>query len=154
MLRCGTLADEMMHVTRILGGVLLSLAAVAVSAIEGSPLGLWINPAGSVIVEIAEPRSGELRGQIRWASDKAKADARRAGTPSLDNLELMRGFVPAREGTWRGRLFVPDRAIDLVAELRMLDSEHLRVKGCAAGRLVCKSQVWTRIAAEQSHVER
>jgi len=31
------------------------------------------------------------------------------------------------------------------AEIVKLDSDRLRVRGCAVGRILCKSQIWTKI---------
>lgn len=123
---------------------ILLLLAVQAPGAPGAPAGHWINPRGTVIVEIA-PCGGEaICGWVRWASNKAVADARAGGTDPLVGTELFRDFVAKRDGRWKGRLFVPDLARTHSAELRLMDARRLKVSGCMAGRLLCKSQVWTR----------
>ena len=86
-------------------------------------------------------------GKVEWSSDKAASDAARGGTQTLVGTEILSGFVAVGQNRWRGRLFVPDMNRRSTAELRLLEDGRLQVRGCAAGRLFCKSQIWTR--AEQ-----
>lgn len=108
-----------------------------------SPTGRWKNPSGSVIVAI-DACGAAYCGKVDWASDQAKADARKGGTDPLVGTQLMTGFLAAGAGKWRGRLFVPDLKRRSKAELRMIGAGQLKVTGCAVGRMVCKSQLWTR----------
>ncbi|WP_118858220.1 DUF2147 domain-containing protein [Sphingomonas mesophila] len=110
---------------------------------DGSLEGRWTHPNGSVTVAIAQ--CGEAWcGTVVAASDKAKADAAKGGTRDLVGTQLMTGFTAAGEDKWKGRLFVPDRNFRARAELRLLDSNRLVVRGCMAGKMLCKSQTWTR----------
>ena len=106
--------------------------------------GYWTNVSGSVVLMIAPCSNTGLCGTVEWASDKAAADAARGGTTSLIGTEILRGFVPAGENRWKGRLFVPDLNKRSAGEIRLLEADRLRVRGCTLGGLVCKSQVWTR----------
>lgn len=109
--------------------------------------GYWRNPSGSVIISIAS--CGEaMCGRVEWASDKAVADARKSGTDPLVGVELLSGFMPKGENRWKGRLFVPDLKKTSKAEVRQLGPDQVKVTGCAVGRLLCKSKVWTRSQAE------
>ena len=119
------------------------LAQPAETALEGS----WRNPSGSVIILIA-PCGEAMCGRVKWASDKAVADARKSGTDPLVGVELLSGFMPKGENRWKGRLFVPDLKKASKAEVRQLGPDQIKVTGCAVGRLLCKSQVWTRTEAE------
>ena len=120
--------------------VLLLLAALtAESSLEGK----WTNPQGSVTVAIA-PCGEAWCGTVVWASDKARADAAKGGTESLIGTQLMTGFTAAGEGKWKGRLFVPDINFRSRAEIRVIDPNRLSVRGCMAGKFICKSQTWTR----------
>lgn len=83
-------------------------------------------------------------GTVDWASDKAKADARKGGTEALVGTQLMTDFAPAGSAKWKGRLFIPDMNRRSKAELRMQSGGQLKVTGCAVGRIICKSQLWTR----------
>lgn len=118
---------------------LATLAAAADAPIEGR----WKNPSGSVVVAI-EPCGTAWCGTVASASDGAKADARRGGTASLVGTRLMTGFRPAGTDKWRGRLFIPDMNHRSNAELRILGAGQLKVTGCMVGRMICKSQYWSR----------
>jgi uncharacterized protein (DUF2147 family) len=115
-----------------------------------SPVGIWANPSGSVIVEIAACGDSELCGRVRWASDKAKADARKHGTDPLIGIELMRKFIPSGADRWRGLLFVPDMKRTAKADLQQLAPDRIKIRGCALGRALCKSQEWTRSASPEA----
>ena len=83
-------------------------------------------------------------GPVIAAAESAKADARRGGTENLVGTQLMSGFKPAGPDKWRGRMFVPDINHRSKAELRLVGPGQLKVTGCAVGRMICKSQLWTR----------
>ena len=121
------------------------LLALLIAATPGAvpPTGRWKNPSGSVTVMI--DACGEaVCGTVTAASDQAKADAKRGGTEALVGTLLMTEFKVAGTGKWRGRLFIPDLNHRSKAELRMLGPDQLKVTGCAVGRMICRSQVWTR----------
>jgi uncharacterized protein (DUF2147 family) len=109
----------------------------------GTLQGSWSNPSGSVVIAI--DICGEtLCGRVQWASDKALADARKGGTESLIGAELLSDIVPKGEGRWGTKLFVPDLNKRSKADIRQVGINQLKVTGCAVGRLMCKSQIWTR----------
>ena len=124
---------------------MMLLALTAMFATDPAPIeGRWKNPSGSVTVMI--DACGEAYcGTVTSASDQAKADARRGGTDALVGTQLMTGFKPTGTGKWRGRLFIPDINHRSKAELRMLGADQLKVTGCMVGRMICKSQLWTRV---------
>lgn len=129
--------------------LLLALAAVQAAPdtpAAASPVGTWANPGGSVIVEIAACGDSALCGRVSWASDKAKADARKHGTDPLIGTELIRNFVPSAVDRWKGLLFVPDLKRTSKADLQQLAPDRIKIRGCAVGRALCKSQIWTRSA--------
>jgi uncharacterized protein (DUF2147 family) len=111
----------------------------ATMGIEGE----WRNPKGTVVISIA-PCGETSCGRVQWASEQAKADARKGGTDPLVGAELMKEITPTGDGRWRARLFVPDLNKTSKVELRLLGPDRLRVTGCLVGRVVCKSQVWAR----------
>jgi uncharacterized protein (DUF2147 family) len=132
--------------------LLLAMAAVQAapdSSAAASPVGTWANPSGSVIVEIAACGDSELCGRVRWASDKAKADARKHGTDPLIGTELLHNFVPSGTDRWRGILFVPDLKRTSKADLQQLAPDRIKIRGCAVGRALCKSQIWARSASSE-----
>lgn len=108
-------------------------------AIEGR----WRNATGSVIVAIT-PCGDAMCGRVEWASEQAQADARRGGTDPLIGVEVLSRVELKRHRRWRGSLFLPDANRRAAAELRLLESDQLKVTGCAVGRIICKSEIWTR----------
>ena len=123
--------------------LLMTMMLLAAQDTAGPIEGRWKNPSGNVTVAI-EACGEALCGTVTSASDEAKADARRSGTETLVGTQLMTGFKLGGPSKWRGRLFIPDMNRRSKAELRMLGPGQLKVTGCAVGRMICKSQVWTR----------
>lgn len=123
--------------------ILLALAAQAAAApaIEGR----WANPKRSVIIVIAPCATG-LCGTVEWASEKAQADARK-GIDQLVGSQLLTELQPRRPGRWQGKLFVPDKKMRVTAKLELIGADQLEVAGCALGKSLCKSQLWTRTDA-------
>ncbi len=122
---------------------MLSMLALIAAQDAVTPVGRWTNPSGSVIVVI-DKCGAAYCGRVDWASDKAKADARKGGTEVLVGTQLMTGFIPAGNGKWKGQLFIPDMNRRSKAELRLQGLGQLKVTGCAVGRIICKSQLWNR----------
>ena len=119
------------------------LALAAMIAADPSVEGRWKNPSGRVVVLI-EACGTALCGSVVSAAESAKADARRGGTANLVGTRLMSGFKPAGTSKWRGRMFVPDINHSSKAELQLVGASQLKVTGCMVGRMICKSQLWTR----------
>ena len=121
-----------------------ALAVIVLQPGQLDPQGQWRNPQGSVIVSIA-PCGDSFCGVVRWASDAAKADARRGGTDQLIGTEVLSEFSSKAPGRWRGRLFVPDLNKRPKAEMYLVGRDQLKVTVCGAIGLVCKSQIWQRV---------
>jgi len=129
--------------------VLLTTATQAPAAdAEGDLFGVWRNPHNTVHLEI-RPCGGSACGYVVWAAPKAQADARRGSGKELIGQQLLRDFAPTDRG-WRGKVFVPDLNVTLGGAVRPLDGEHLQAKGCLISGLLCKSQVWSRVAPAAS----
>jgi len=84
-------------------------------------------------------------GEVVWASDKARADAARGGTETLEGLALFRNFRQNKKGNWGGKVFVPDINKTFTGVITVIDENTLKGSGCLVGRVGCKSQIWTRI---------
>jgi uncharacterized protein (DUF2147 family) len=128
--------------------ILLALAAaVPVTASAQAALeGHWRNPKGSVIVHVA-PCGNAWCGTVVDASDRARASARRGGTPNLIGTRILSGLRPTGDGVYKGLVFDPKRNIRAPATIRLLGANALEVRGCAiAGMLLCKEQRWTRVS--------
>ncbi len=112
-----------------------------------SPLdGTWRSPGGNTIIKIA-PCGDSPCGTVVWATDKAKKDASKT-TAQLVGAELLTALQEEKKGRWVGKLFIPDRNMRVTAKLDRLSSTQLKVSGCAAGKALCKAQVWTAFTAD------
>jgi uncharacterized protein (DUF2147 family) len=127
-------------------------ALVAVSTLAGTadaqtaqPTGIWRNPKNSVHVRI-QPCGREMCGTVVWASARAQQKARAAGTNNLVGAQLFRQFQQQGGGTWGGRVFVPDLARTVPGTLRVRSPNAVEASGCILGRMVCRSQTWTRVS--------
>jgi len=122
------------------------LALIAAQAAAApSIIGRWINPGQSVIINLA-PCGNAMCGTVEWASDKAKADARR-GARQLVGTNLLTDLREKKPGLWRGKLFVPDQNLRAGAQITLVGDRQLKVAGCALAGKLCKSQLWTRTDA-------
>ncbi len=123
--------------------MMLALAALTAAAADSPIEGRWKNPSGRVTVAI-EACGDSYCGTVISATESARADARRGGTHNLVGTRLFSALKPAGPSRWRGRLFVPDLNHRSNADIRLLGPRQLKVTGCMVGRMLCKSQYWTR----------
>lgn len=122
----------------------LALAGLSAPAAAATPVeGRWANPKKSVIIEVA-PCGQAYCGTVVWATERAKANARKGGTRNLIGTRLITGARPTGDGTYKGRGFVPKQNIHAPATVRIAGGNTLIVKGCALG-FICKEQRWTRV---------
>lgn len=111
---------------------------------QTQPTGVWRNPRNSVHVRI-QPCGRDMCGIVVWANERARQKAREAGTANLIGAQLFRRFRQQGGGLWGGQVFVPDRARTVSGTLRVAGRSAV-VSGCLLGRLVCRSQTWTRVS--------
>lgn len=122
----------------------MALAGLSGPAAASAPFeGRWANPQKSVIIEVA-PCGSAYCGTVVWATERAKANARKGGTDNLVGTRLISGVKAAGDGTYKGRGFVPKQNIHAPATVRIAGGNTLIVKGCALG-FICKEQRWTRV---------
>ncbi len=128
----------------------LTLLTAPLSAASGAGNGAaqlvaseWRNPSNSVHIRIT-PCGDRVCGTVIWASDKAKADARKGGTDKLVGANLFREFHEVAPGKYKGRVFVPDMNRTFSGQMR-IEGDSMIGKGCVLG-FICKSQTWTRIS--------
>jgi uncharacterized protein (DUF2147 family) len=115
----------------------LALQAGANFSIEGT----WRSPGGNTIIKIASCGDSPC-GTVAWASDKAKKDSAKT-TPQLVGTQLLTGLQQRKDGSWIGKLFIPDRNMRVTAKIQRIAADQLKVSGCAAGKALCKAAVWT-----------
>lgn len=129
----------------ILAASLMVASGSAMAARESRSFGLWSNPKGSVHVR-ATPCGKRMCGVVVWASEKARADSARGGTPQLVGETLFRDFTREGPDRWRGKVFVPDIGKTFSGTITVIDKDRMEGKGCLIGGIGCKSQIWTRVA--------
>lgn len=122
---------------------LMAAAASPASAQDAFTYGVWRNPKNSVHVEIKPCGGGRACGVVVWANAEAQADAKKGGTPNLVGLQLLRDFQLQKNGSWKGKVFVPDLNMTLGGTADFPDASTMKAKGCLL--LFCKSQTWRRV---------
>ena len=133
--------------TRILIRALTAaaIAAVPLSAPAQGLEGQWRNPKGSVVVRVTNCGGNAYCATVVDASDKAKAGARRGGTPRLIGTQILTDLKPTGNGTYKGRAFEPKRNIRAPATVRVVGPDTITVKGCLISGIICKQQRWIRV---------
>ena len=126
---------------RVLIGIALFGLAGSQAAAQSTIEGQWKSPGGNSIIGIG-PCGGTLCGTVLWASEKAKLDARK-GTSQLIGAQLLTNLKPKGSG-WQGRLFIPDQNMRATARIQLVSAQLLKVSGCALGKALCKSSLWSR----------
>lgn len=126
--------------------LLAGLAAIPAGASGQAALeGHWRNPKGSVTVRVA-PCGDAYCGTVVDASSKAKATARKGGTPHLIGTRILTGIRSSGSREYTGRAFDPKRNIRAPATIRLLGPSTLIIKGCVVRGIICKEQRWTRVS--------
>jgi uncharacterized protein (DUF2147 family) len=122
--------------------LIAALAGAAPAAAADTSLeGVWRSPGGNTIMKIAACGDTEC-GTVAWASDKAKKDSSKA-TTQLVGTALLTALKQDKKGRWQGKLFIPDQNMRATAKLERVSADQLKVSGCAAGKMLCKTQIWT-----------
>ena len=124
----------------LLASLFLAAAPASAQALEGQ----WTNYKKNVVVQVERCGSAYC-GRVVQASAKAKEKARKGGTPNLIGTQILTGLVPAGQGKFRGKAFVPKRNIHATATVRQVSDDVMQVQGCVLGGLLCDSERWTRV---------
>lgn len=123
--------------------LLLALSTGAHAETSLTPIGLWQNPKGTIMVRTRNCGQ-QLCGNIVWAGPKAVADARDAGVTTLIGTELLVNYRPTGRGHWTGQVYVPDQGRRFYSTIEQKNANSLKISGCILGGLICKHQEWTR----------
>jgi uncharacterized protein (DUF2147 family) len=121
----------------------LVIATAVQAAAPASIEGTWKSPGGNSVITIS-PCGDSLCGTVAWASEQAKKDSART-TSQLVGTQILTGLTPDKRGRWQGKLFIPDRNMRVTAKIERSGSDQLKVSGCAVGKSLCKSALWTRV---------
>ena len=132
----------MRFATTIIASLVLAAGPASAQALEGQ----WTNYKRNVVVQV-ERCGTAYCGRVVQASEKAKAKARKGGTPNLIGTQILTGLIPTGQGKFRGRAFVPKRNIHATATVRQVSDDVMQVQGCVFGGLLCDSERWTRIVS-------
>ena len=125
--------------------VLVTFSVKTYAQSDASLFGVWSNPSNSVHVRIAAC-GDEVCGTVVFANEKAKADSAKAGTKELIGTNLFRKFSRRKDGTWHGKVLVPDLKRTVSGRLKIIDDRTLDVQGCVFGHVACKDQKWARVS--------
>lgn len=139
--------------TTACAAVLAVFAAQGASARGEGVEGVWSNPKGSVQVKTGSC-GDRLCGVVVYASQKAQADAKKAGAEPLIGTTLLRGYRANGTAQWAGQVYIPDRKASYYSTIQLVDAQTLKVSGCILGGLICKSQMWHRVPAAGSMAAR
>jgi len=122
-------------------------AAVAPTSVEGR----WRTPDYDGEVRL-QRCSGDLCGRLVTSTliaanpdlrDLKNADPSLRGRP-LKGLEFVTG-LKGGPGVWTdGTVYNPDDGRTYSAELRLIDADHVQLRGCVVFPL-CKTEIWNRI---------
>jgi uncharacterized protein (DUF2147 family) len=121
----------------------LTLAAVLQAGAPASIEGTWKSPGGNSVITIA-PCGNALCGTVAWASEQAKKDSANT-TSQLVGTQILTALKPDKRGRWQGKLFIPDKNMRVTAKIERSGLDQLKVSGCAVGKSLCKSTLWTRV---------
>ena len=128
--------------TRLL--VALALVAAPALALADPAEGLWrtqANDEGSFADVRIAPCGAALCGQMVTSYDGS-------GTP-IDspnaNATIVQGMQPAGDGSYGGGTITDPQAGRTYRAKMALSGDSLRVSGCVAGGLICRSQTWRRV---------
>jgi uncharacterized protein (DUF2147 family) len=132
---------------------MISILLAALAAAHPGPariadpvVGTWMNPKGTVAVRTARCGGG-LCGRVVWASAAAQEAAQAGGTERLVGTDLFRDVRPVGPGAWEGEVLVPDLGTTADGNLMLLGPDRLEIDGCRLNGLLCRKQVWHKIAA-------
>jgi uncharacterized protein (DUF2147 family) len=109
-------------------------------------IGTWMNAKGTVAVRTAHCGGG-LCGRVVWAAPAAQEAARAGGTERLVGTLLFQDVRPVGPGAWGGEVFVPDLGTTADGNLTLLGPNTLEIDGCRLNGLLCRKQVWHKVAA-------
>lgn len=141
------------RITIALAAAFAVFAGQAVTAQGPGVEGVWSNPKGSVQVKTGTC-GDKLCGVVVYASQKAQADAKKAGAQPLIGTTLLRGYRANGSAQWAGEVYVPDRKASYYSTIQLVDAQTLKVSGCILSGLICKSQIWHRVPSAGSMAAR
>ena len=129
----------------LFGAAALSQSAAAAPATSWE--GVWRNTRNTVHLRVARCEQA-MCGTVIWAVPQARSDARRGSGRDLIGAQLFSGFRQTPDGTWKGKIYLPDLNSNASATVTLLDQGTILVSGCVFLGLACRTQHWWRMSAE------
>ena len=120
------------------------LAGAAGRESAGPLEGVWRNQQNTVHVRVASC-GVNVCGTVVAARGQAIEDGRKSGVSNLVGMRVMQDYVRQEDGSWRGKVFVPQLRRTLPSRIRLLDPGRVEIKACLFG-LICKTKVWLRVS--------
>lgn len=120
------------------------LAFGAAPALADPVEGLWrtgLNDAGNFAHVRIAPCGAALCGRLAGAFD---GSGRPIESPDPDAV-IVEGMVPTGGGAYAGGTITDPQAGRTYRARMTLAGDRLRVSGCVAGGLLCRSQDWARV---------
>ena len=136
--------------------LLKTMLLLGISSSYGADIqGIWLTKNGESLVKIA-PCSQGICGQLIWLQEDASSGRTTKDKKNKDwdlrkrplvGLNLLSFVKPQAAGKWSGRIYNPGDGNKYSAKLALSEGgKALKVSGCALAGLVCKEQIWYRIA--------
>ena len=126
----------------IIGAAIVMLGGGALAA---EPTGVWLSESGDTQVEIA-PCGDVLCGTIVAAKgngkDEKNPDAAKRGQP-LVGVRMIWDMAPSGDG-YSGKLYNYTNGKVYSGKVEP-EGDTMKLSGCVAGGLFCRSQTWTRV---------
>ena len=133
---------------------------VSTQSVGASIAGLWVPPAGNAIIEITvDGEEGELQLTVQRLLQPAEVDYNnpdpRFQSRPLLGVQIGQGFAPGEKGdargdesggdVWKGgEVYEPGSGNTYNAQLRLIDENHVRVRGYVGTPLFGREETWTR----------
>ncbi|GJM11789.1 MAG: hypothetical protein DHS20C12_01920 [Pseudohongiella sp.] len=117
-------------------------------AAEGDIFGEWVGPGADAVLSIV-PDSESAKIILAGMLDPAVLDENNPlpelRQRALSGITIAEGFRFS-QGQWRdGSLYDPESGKHYSARLRLIDNDHLLVRGFIGLSLLGRSQIWTRL---------
>ncbi|MES2987514.1 MAG: DUF2147 domain-containing protein [Pseudomonadota bacterium] len=121
----------------------LLLGAAAPAPAQGLA-GEWRNTNNTVHLRL-QACSAAMCGKVTWAADQQRADAKKGSGKELVGSMLLHDLKQGSDGTWKGKVFIPDINTNASGSVTQVNNILIRVSGCTMLGLICKTQHWHRI---------
>jgi uncharacterized protein (DUF2147 family) len=119
--------------------LIAALAAQTPAASDPNSIeGTWRSPGGNSIMKIAACGDAPC-GTVAWASDKAKKDSARAA-PNLVGTQLLTNVEQRPDGSWLGKLFIPDKNMRVTAKIQRQNATQLKFPAARWARRCARLQ--------------